>query len=69
MITRLTRAELEASAVAGLMLLLSAISALWDVSAGVKSDLSATASQQMTSSATGAQDISVNWKTSDRTLP
>jgi len=59
---RLTRAQLEALAFAGLLALLSAISSLLNVGAGVDRDLSAMASNQVTTlAAEKARHISVNW--------
>ncbi len=61
MIARLTRAQLEALAFGGLLALLSAMSSLLNVGAGVDRDLSAIASNQVTTSAAEARHISVNW--------
>jgi hypothetical protein len=62
MIARLTRAQLEALAFAGLLALLSIVSSLFDVPAGVDRDLSAMAPNQVTTSAPEARHtISVNW--------
>ena len=61
MIARLTRAQLRALAYVGLLALLSAISSLFNGPAGVDRDLSAMASNQVTTSAAEARHISVNW--------
>ena len=58
---RLTRAQLEALAFAGLLALLLAISSLLNVAAGVDRDLSAMASSEVTTSAAKLGTISVNW--------
>jgi len=54
-IARLTRAQLEGLAFAGLLALLAAISSLFDVPAGVNRDLSAMASNHLTASGAGAR--------------
>jgi hypothetical protein len=51
MIARLTRAELEALAFLGVLAVLSVISSLFNVAAGVDRDLSAMAPHQVTTSA------------------
>ena len=62
MIANLTRALIEALAFASLLALLSVISSLFNVAAGVDRDLSAMAPNQMTTSAPEARHtISVNW--------
>ena len=55
MIARLTRAQLEALAFAGVLVLLSVISSLFNVAAGVDRDLSAMAPIQVTTSAPEAR--------------
>ena len=62
MIASLTRAQLEAMAFAGVLALLSVISSLFNVPAGVDRDLSAMAPNEVTTSAPEARHtISVNW--------
>ena len=61
-IARLTRAQLEALAFAGLLAVLSVISSLFNVADGVDRDLSAMAPNQVTTSAPEARHtINVNW--------
>ena len=62
MIASLTRAQLEAVAFAGVLALLSVISSLFNVAAGVDRDLSVMAPNEVTTSAPEARHtISVNW--------
>jgi len=56
MIARLTRRQLEALAFIGLLALLSAISSLFNVPAGVDRARSAMVSNQVTTSAAGVSD-------------
>jgi hypothetical protein len=57
MIAKLTRAQLEALAYVGVLVLLSTMSTLFDVPAGVKSDLSFAASQPVATAAAATVQI------------